>query len=59
MFGMWDLADHYNQHIGVAITSLAMNCSLPVTVHLLHDENLHKDLRTQGKIRSGGVKILP
>lgn len=42
MFGMWDLADHYNQHIGVTITSLAINCSLPVTVHLLYDENLHK-----------------
>ncbi len=42
MFGIGDLADHYNQHVGVAITSLAMNCSLPVTVHLLYDENLHK-----------------
>ncbi|MDR0980242.1 MAG: hypothetical protein LBL85_00355 [Methanocalculaceae archaeon] len=43
MFGMWDLADQYNQHIGVTITSLAMNCSLPVTVHLLYDENLNRD----------------
>ncbi|MCZ0862469.1 glycosyltransferase family 8 protein [Methanocorpusculum vombati] len=42
MFGVWDLADQYNQHIGVTITSLVMNCSLPVTVHLLYDENLHK-----------------
>lgn len=43
MFGIWDLADRYNQHIGVTITSLALNCSLPVTVHLLYDENLHTD----------------
>lgn len=42
MFGVGNLADPYNQHVGTAITSLAMNCSLPVTVHLLYDENLHK-----------------
>ncbi len=33
MFGIGDLADQYNQHVGVVITSVAMNCSLPVTVH--------------------------
>ena len=42
MFGIGDLADQYNQHVGVVITSMAMNCSLPVTVHLLYDENQHK-----------------
>ncbi len=42
MFGIGDLADQYNQHVGVVITSVAMNCSLPVTVHLLYDENRHK-----------------
>lgn len=43
MFGIGDLADRYNQHVGVVITSLAMNCSLPVTVHLLYDENQNRN----------------
>ena len=66
MFGIGDLADRYNQHVGVVITSMAMNCSLPITVHLLYDENLHKNSTewrdNQGKYRQLeerlGVEIL-
>lgn len=43
MFGVWDLSDGYNQHIGVVITSAAVHASLPLTVHLLYDETLNQD----------------
>lgn len=39
----WDLSDSYNRHAGVTIESLLEHCSLPTTIHLLHDERLGSD----------------
>lgn len=43
VFTPYDMADSYNRHVGAAITSLLINCSMPVIIHILYDEKLNCD----------------
>ena len=42
-FSVHDLSHSYNYINSTAVASAVMNCSVPITVHILCDENLNKD----------------
>lgn len=43
VYSVYDLSDIYNRHIGASLTSLLFHSSEQIVVHLLYDEQLHKD----------------